>query len=103
MLDCSSSAKLKSSVRGWMPFGIGRLKCESQRGCATPKPATSADWAPIDGDVSEMRVDFGPGFRLYFTRRGSVLVAMLCGGDKSTQKRDIRRAIHVSAQLGEDI
>ena len=61
------------------------------------------DWAPVEGDVSEMRIDFGPGYRLYFTRRGSVFIAMLCGGDKSTQKRDIRRAIRISAELGEDI
>ncbi len=61
------------------------------------------DWGPIEGDISEMRIDYGPGYRLYFTRRGNVLVAMLCGGDKSTQKRDIRRALRISAELGEDI
>ena len=59
------------------------------------------DWAAIEGDVSEMRIDCGPGYRLYFTRRGGTLVAMLCGGDKSTQKRDIRRALRISAELGE--
>lgn len=60
------------------------------------------DWAPLDGDVSEMRIDHGPGYRLYFTRRGSILIVMLCGGDKSTQKRDIRRALRISTELGED-
>jgi putative addiction module killer protein len=60
------------------------------------------DWGPIEGDVSEMRIDFGPGFRLYFTRRGSILIVILCGGDKSTQKRDIRRALRISAELKED-
>jgi putative addiction module killer protein len=50
------------------------------------------DWKPVGGEVSEMRVDFGPGYRLYFARRGSVLIVMLAGGDKSTQARDIRRA-----------
>ena len=59
------------------------------------------DWAAIEGDVSEMRIDYGPGYRLYFTRRGRILVAMLCGGNKSTQKRDIRRALLISAELGE--
>jgi putative addiction module killer protein len=39
-----------------------------------------------------MRVDVGPGYRLYFTRRGRLLIIMLAGGDKSTQARDIRRA-----------
>ena len=61
------------------------------------------DWGPIEGDVSELRIDYGPGYRLYFARRGSILIAMLCGGDKSTQKRDIRRAHRILAELGEDI
>ena len=60
------------------------------------------DWAPIEGDVSELRIDYGPGYRLYFTRRSRVLVILLCGGDKSTQKRDIRRALRISSELGED-
>jgi putative addiction module killer protein len=46
----------------------------------------------VGGEVSEMRVDVGPGYRLYFTRRGRLLIVMLAGGDKSTQARDIRRA-----------
>jgi len=57
------------------------------------------DWKPIGGDISEMRVDFGPGYRLYFTRRGSVLIVMLAGGDKSTQARDIRRAQKLLKEL----
>jgi len=61
------------------------------------------DWGPIEGDVSEMRIDYGPGYRLYFTRRGSILIALLCGGSKSTQKRDIHRALRISAEIGEDI
>jgi len=46
-----------------------------------------------------MRVHFGPGYRLYFVRRGRVVVVMLNAGDKSTQKRDIRRALKLAAQL----
>jgi putative addiction module killer protein len=57
------------------------------------------DWKPVGGEVSEMRVDFGPGYRLYFTRKGSVLIVMLAGGDKSTQARDIRRARRMLNQL----
>lgn len=50
------------------------------------------DWKPVGHEVSEMRVDFGPGYRLYFTRRHNVLIVMLAGGEKSTQGRDIKRA-----------
>ena len=60
------------------------------------------DWQPIEGDVSELRVDFGPGYRLYFTRRGRVIVVLLNAGDKSTQKWDIRRALKLAAELGDD-
>jgi putative addiction module killer protein len=51
------------------------------------------DVKPVGGGVSEMRIDWGPGYRVYFARRGDVVVILLCGGDKRTQDRDIRRAI----------
>lgn len=46
-----------------------------------------------------MRVAFGPGYRLYFTKRHNVLIVMLAGGDKSTQSRDIKRAQKILQQL----
>lgn len=61
------------------------------------------DWQAVEGDVSELRVHDGPGYRLYFTRRGRVIVVLLNGGDKSTQKRDIRRAVKLAAQLGDEL
>jgi putative addiction module killer protein len=61
------------------------------------------DWQAMEGEVSEMRVNYGPGYRLYFVRRGRVIVVMLNAGDKSTQKRDIRRALKLATELGEDL
>ena len=60
------------------------------------------DWQPVKGEVSEMRVHYGPGYRLYFVRRGRFIVIMLNAGDKSSQKRDIRRALKLATQVGED-
>ena len=49
--------------------------------------------------VSEMRIDYGPGYRVYFVRRGAVLVVLLAGGDKGTQDRDIRAALDLARSL----
>ena len=49
--------------------------------------------------VSEMRIDVGPGYRLYFVRRGDRLIVLLCGGDKSSQQKDIRDATSLAAEL----
>ncbi|WP_294244752.1 type II toxin-antitoxin system RelE/ParE family toxin [Propionivibrio sp.] len=48
--------------------------------------------------VSELRIDYGPGYRLYCMQRGSVLVVLLSGGDKSTQSADIKRAIEIAKE-----
>jgi putative addiction module killer protein len=60
------------------------------------------DWKPVGGEVSEMRVDYGPGYRLYFARRQTILIVMLAGGDKSSQTRDIKRAQRLLKQLESD-
>ena len=61
------------------------------------------DWKTVGGEVSEMRVDVGAGYRLYFTRRGSILIVMLAGGDKSTQARDIKRVQRILKELESDL
>ncbi len=50
------------------------------------------DVKPVGAGISELRIDYGPGYRLYFVQRGDMLIILLCGGDKRTQRRDIARA-----------
>ncbi|MDP1657870.1 MAG: type II toxin-antitoxin system RelE/ParE family toxin [Methylotenera sp.] len=57
------------------------------------------DVKPVGGDVSEMRVDVGAGYRVYFTLRGGVVVVLLAGGDKSTQQADIKRAVELAKEI----
>ena len=57
------------------------------------------DTRPVGSGVMELRVDYGPGYRAYYVRHGSVVVILLCGGDKRTQRRDIERAQSLAAEL----
>lgn len=61
------------------------------------------DHKNLSGSLSEMRLDIGPGYRLYFTRRDRILVVMLMGGDKSTQVRDIAKARRLLTSLELDL
>jgi putative addiction module killer protein len=58
------------------------------------------DIAPVGEGVSEARIHYGPGYRLYFVRRGEVVIVLLCGGDKSGQARDIERAKTLAKECG---
>lgn len=57
------------------------------------------DVEPVAEGVSEMRIHFGPGYRVYFVQRGPVLVVLLAGGDKSTQAKDIKTALKLAREL----
>jgi putative addiction module killer protein len=57
------------------------------------------DVKSLGSGLLEMRIDYGPGYRVYYARRGSVVVILLCGGDKRTQQRDIKRAEALAAAL----
>ncbi len=57
------------------------------------------DVQPVGEGVSEARIHYGPGYRLYFVRRVEIVIVLLCGGDKSTQARDIERAKQLAKEL----
>jgi putative addiction module killer protein len=88
------------AYRHWLvalrdPRAIARIEVRVRR-LALGNPG---DMKPVGGGVSEMRIDYGPGYRVYFVQRGKTLVVLLCGGDKSDQARDIRRAIDMVNNL----
>ncbi len=57
------------------------------------------DVKPVGEGVSELRIDYGPGYRIYFVRRGDAVVVLLAGGDKRTQDRDIATAIELAREI----
>jgi len=58
--------------------------------------------SPVGEGISELRIHYGPGYRIYFQQRENVLVILLCGGDKSTQNEDIKRAKDILKELEAD-
>ena len=56
------------------------------------------DVKPVGAGVSELRLDYGPGYRVYFMQRGALVIVLLAGGDKRTQDADIKRAIKIASE-----
>jgi len=57
------------------------------------------DVKPVGGGLAELRIDYGPGYRVYFVQRGVVLIILLCGGDKKSQQKDIKLAKKLKDEL----
>jgi putative addiction module killer protein len=61
----------------------------------------AGDTEPVGKGISELRIHFGPGYRVYFQRRGKTVIVLLCGGEKSTQARDIEAAKRLADEWSE--
>ena len=59
----------------------------------------AGDVRSVGAGISEMRIDYGPGYRVYYVRRGADFVVLLCGGDKSSQNADITRAMKLASEV----
>ena len=62
----------------------------------------AGDVAPVGEGISELRIHYGPGYRVHFQRRGAEIIILLCGGEKGSQERDIRAAKQIAAAWSED-
>jgi putative addiction module killer protein len=62
----------------------------------------AGDVKPVGGGISELRIDLGPGYRIYFKKHGSTYVLLLCGGTKSTQAADIKAAKRLADEWSDD-
>jgi putative addiction module killer protein len=61
----------------------------------------AGDVAPVGQGISELRIHYGPGYRVYFQRRGRTTIVLLCGGDKGTQTKDIKSAKRLVSELSD--
>jgi putative addiction module killer protein len=58
----------------------------------------SGDVQPVGKGVSELRIDYGPGYRVYYVQHSNIFILLLCGGDKSTQEKDIKMALKLAKE-----
>ena len=72
-----------------------RAKAQIQARMVRVAAGNFGDCKPLRDGVQELRIDHGPGYRVYLSRQGPILILLLCGGDKKTQNKDIEKAIEL--------
>lgn len=84
--------------------GLGDIKARARVQVRIERLAAGipGDVQPVGEGVSELRVDFGPGYRVYYKKRGQELIILLAGGDKSSQAKDIKTALQIVRNLSEE-
>ena len=76
-----------------------RVKARIEARIERAKNGNFGNWSAEGGEVRAMVIDYGPGYRLYYTVRQNKIILLLCGGDKSTQKADIKRAHNIVEEI----
>ena len=76
-----------------------RAKAEVARRVRRLALGNPGDVKPVGEGVSELRIHYGPGYRVYYVRRGSLLIVLLCGGDKGSQAKDIAQALKLAKEV----
>lgn len=77
----------------------GKARMKIVRRIERAEQGNFGDHKNVDGPVWEMRIDYGPGYRLYYAKKGETVYLLLCGGDKSSQQADIRLALEIWRQI----
>ncbi|WP_456717007.1 type II toxin-antitoxin system RelE/ParE family toxin [Bradyrhizobium sp. USDA 4353] len=97
MLDVRQTSEFREWLLGLRDM---RAKARIAARIARVEGGNLGDSKPVGRGISEMRIDYGPGYRIYFRQKGNVLVILLCGGHKGTQRSDIRRAQELAEREG---
>ncbi len=96
MIEISKTEKYAQWLDGLRDINArARIQIRIERLAA----GNAGDVKPVGEGVSELRIDYSPGYRVYFTKRGRELVILLAGGDKSTQATDIKSALRLAHNL----
>jgi putative addiction module killer protein len=96
MIEIRETDEFKKWIRS-LRDSIAKAKIASR--IQRLKYGNPGDVKPVGGGVSEMRIDHGSGYRVYYVNRGNTIIVVLCGGDKTTQQGDIDRALRLADEL----
>lgn len=100
-MQAKFSVSAPNTALNLAPFSRWALRDLRQARIKRLAVGNPGDVEPVDEGVSELRINYGPGYRVYFKKQGRELIILLAGGDKSTQAKDIKAALRLAQNLSE--